>query len=251
VSREEEALRRALTGAVPPMREAPELMRAVEARMRRGRARAWAMSMVVAAGIGVALMATAPTFLTESGRGQPGTGVATSSGPEDATVRTAGCATRTSPPAMSIGGTPQPANQGALSAVAQRLRVHADRHFTDVFTELELRPESDRIRVSRKPSAAFDEWVRRDFAEDCVEVVDARFSARELRAMVGRVEVELPYWLRQGIRVTSLSIAVDGTITLDVPGDQLERARTEIPRRYPDLVFAIERGGPVVWQSGS
>jgi hypothetical protein len=47
-------------------------------------------------------------------------------------------------------------------------------------------PATIRIRVYRKPSAEFDAWVVSAFAADCVEVVDARYSEKELRAWVER-----------------------------------------------------------------
>jgi hypothetical protein len=111
---------------------------------------------------------------------------------EDAVVRTAGCATATSPPVMTIDGTPQPANQEELDALAGLVQPYAEAHFADVYTGLEIRSEVDRIRVYRMPSADFDAWITRAFARDCVEVVGAAHSAKELNALADRIAADIP-----------------------------------------------------------
>jgi hypothetical protein len=85
--------------------------------------------------------------------------------------------------AMSIGGTPQPANQDALGQIADRIVVPAEERYADVYAGLELAPEQDRVRVFRKPSSNFDAWILRDFRADCVELVDAPHTAVELKAL--------------------------------------------------------------------
>jgi hypothetical protein len=165
----------------------------------------------------------------------------------DGVVRTRGCATATSPPAMSIDGTPQPANQNALSAIAGQIQPRAEKDFADVYAGVRLVQERDRIQVFRKPSADFDRWIVRDFAADCVEVLDARYSARELRAMQDRIEADMDHWRQRGIRVNT--IGADFVRGVIVVGTQDEdRARQELPARYGSgIPIDVEHQEPLGW----
>src|SRR5439155_20383198 len=122
----------------------------------------------------------------------------------------AGCATPPSPPAMSVDGTPQPAKQEALDEVASRVEPYATEHFPDVYAGLELRQETGRIRVYRKPSAPFDAWLGHAFAADCVEVADAVHARRELRALADRIAADLESWDAKGLEIATVSAAEDG-----------------------------------------
>lgn len=182
--------------------------------------------------------------------GAPGGPAASSGAPTvsaDGVLRTAGCATATSPPAMSIDGTPQPANQNALSAVAGRVQPRAETDFAAVYAGVALVQERDRIQVYRKPSPEFDQWIRRDFAADCVEVLDARYSAVELAAFQQRVTSDFEYWRQRGLQINSVGasfirgVVVVGTLEVD-------RARRELPARYgPQVPIEVERQGPIGW----
>jgi hypothetical protein len=147
---------------------------------------------------------------------------------------------------MSIGGTPQPANQNDLVAVADRVQPYAQAHFATVYTGLELHSEQDRIRVYRKPSADFDAWLVREFARDCVEVVDARYSEKELAALADRVSGDLPYWQAKGVPVNLVSAKVDGS-GIEVGTTDVERTRRELAQRYgPDAPITVVYGQPPV-----
>jgi len=166
--------------------------------------------------------------------------------PGDGVVRTAGCATATSPPAMSIDGTPQPANQEALDEVASRVQPRADKDFADVYAGLQLVQERDRIQVFRKPSAAFDRWIVHDFAADCVEVLDAKYSAVELTAMQQRIEHDMAYWQQHGIRITSIGAdPTRGVVVVGTVDDQ--PARAQFPAHYPGLPVEVRHQDPVTW----
>lgn len=162
-------------------------------------------------------------------------------------MRTDGCATATSPPAMSIDGTPQPANQNELSAIAVRVQQHAQFAFVDVYSGLELRSEQDRIRVYRKPSSEFDAWLVRDFAGDCVEVVDAEYAARDLQALATRIADDMTYWNSNGVPINSVGPKVDGSgVEVTTSGD-IEQARSELAQRYgEDAPIIVGYGSPIV-----
>ncbi|HEX6513965.1 MAG TPA: hypothetical protein VF049_00180, partial [Nocardioidaceae bacterium] len=149
----------------------------------------------------------------------------------DGVVRTAGCATATSPPAMSIYGTPQPANQDRLDRLAARVDQIANTRFADVYAGVELVQARDRILVRRTPSDAFDAWIVRQFATDCVEIVDARYPLAQLRQWQSRIGSDIPYWRSNGVRINTVAAdAARGVVevgTLDV-----DRARQLLPAHY-------------------
>jgi hypothetical protein len=159
-------------------------------------------------------------------------------------VRTAGCATATSPPATSIDGTPQPANQEALDALAGRVEQVAKTRFATVYTGLELRSEQNRLRVYRVPSDAFDRWLTGAFAADCIEVVDAAHSARELDALADRITGDIAYWQSQHIPISTVSPRVDGS-GVDVTTTEVARASRALAQRYGTAVpIRVEYGEP-------
>ncbi len=146
---------------------------------------------------------------------------------------TAGCSVHTGPPQPSIDGTPQPANQNALREVAQRVQETAAVRFADVYAGVALYQVGDRIRVYRKPSADFDAWIRRDFADECVEVYDARYSARELYAWQERINADDSSWRARGVHIVSSGADfVLGEIEVGVEAADVELARREFPLRY-------------------
>lgn len=159
-------------------------------------------------------------------------------------VSTAGCATATSPPAMTIDGTPQPANQEALDALAGRVESVARTRFAGVYTGLELRSEQNRLRVYRVPSTAFDSWLVGAFKDDCLEVVDAAHSALELDALVSRITGDQAYWQAQHIPISTVSPRVDGS-GIDVTTTQVARASPALVQRYGTAVpITVEYGEP-------
>ena len=168
----------------------------------------------------------------------------TSSPAGEGPVVTAGCATATSPPAMSIDGTPQPANQEALDALAGRVESVAKTRFAAVYTGLELRSEQDRLRVYRVPSNEFDSWLTGTFKDDCIEVVDAAHSAPELDALVDRITGDIAYWQSQHIPIGTISPRVDGS-GVDVTTTEVARASAALAQRYGTAVpINVEYGEP-------
>jgi hypothetical protein len=158
---------------------------------------------------------------------------ATDAASPGAELTTAGCATATSPPAMEIDGTPQPANQEALDGLAGRVRAKAEADFADVYTGLRLLPEQNRIEVFRKPSAAFDDWVGHEFAGDCVQLTTSDYSAKELEARQALVVDDLDYWRRQGIEVRAVSAdIVRGVVVAGVAESDVDDATKRLPAHY-------------------
>jgi hypothetical protein len=163
---------------------------------------------------------------------------------------TDGCATATSPPAMTIDGTPQPANQEALDALAQRIQPYAETHFADVYTGLELRSEQNRLRVYRVPSSTFDSWLLGTFAADCVEVVDAAHSAREVNALATKITDDHAYWQSQHISINTVSPRVDGS-AVDVTTTDVDKASAALLARYGTAIpIAVTKGDPPVLDPG-
>jgi hypothetical protein len=166
-------------------------------------------------------------------------------------VQTAGCATATSPPAMTIDGTPQPANQEALDALAGRIEQVAKTRFAAVYTGLELRSEQNRLRVYRVPSGDFDRWLTGTFADDCVEVVDAAHSAQELNALADRITGDDAYWTSQHIPIGTVSPRVDGS-GVDVTTTEVARASSALVQRYGTTVpIKVEYGEPPTLSLGA
>lgn len=192
----------------------------------------------------------AVALLALAGCARPGHAAQAPGVSTDGMVRTAGCATATSPPAMSIDGTPQPANQNYLDGIAGRLEPYAQAHFADVYSGLELRSAQDRIRVYRKPSASFDAWVLGQFTTDCVELADARFAKAELSALVDRVAADFGYWRAKQVAVNTVSAKVDGS-GVEVGTTDVARATRELPRRYgTSIPITVVYAAPANFQPG-
>jgi hypothetical protein len=156
-------------------------------------------------------------------------------------VRTNGCATATTTPSQLPQG--QLANMGKQMEVYERLDPLARSRFGSVYVETRMALMRDRIQVYRMPSKEFDRWVLDTFAGDCVEVLDAKFSAAQAAAWEQRIadDIESGYWKQRGIGVQSISHDVArGVVTVGVL-DHLDRARVELPARYPGMPLEIKQ----------
>jgi len=149
----------------------------------------------------------------------------------DGILRTAGCETATVPPAPTADGTPQFSNQSDLDSVLSQLEPYAQQHFADVYSGAEVRSETDRVRIYRVPSAAFDAWVTSAYTKDCVEVADAKHSAQELTALANRIADDLTYWKSVGIPVWTIAPLYDGS-AVQVGTTNVAGATRELPLRY-------------------
>lgn len=224
---DEEQLRRRFREGIPVLPAPVDRVAEVGVRVRRRRmieAGAGALGVGLVLAVAVAIPVMLPG---RSGGGMP----ATEGTPVALTVsaRTDGC--NSTPPAASDAAT--------LDVVANRLRSQAESRFPDSFAELEI---TDRVRVFRKPAAAFDRWVLREFAANCVELVNAPYSGREIRAVSDRIFADRGYWQGRGIDLNAVSVGVDGTITVGVGPGQVDDARSELADRYQTRVVAKEEG---------
>jgi len=164
----------------------------------------------------------------------------------DGLVRTAGCGPHTTAPAMTVGGTPQPENQNALDEIADRVQTYSVGHFSGVYTSVEIRNETNRVRVYRVPSAEFDTWILKEFAAVCVEVVDSSHSRQELDALQQRIVVDIDYWKGRGIPINIVSMAPDGS-GVQVTTTNVAKASEELPARYGAAApITITYGEPAV-----
>lgn len=182
----------------------------------------------------------------ESGRLVP-EAAAPSTVADDGIVRTAGCVYATTTPEMFIGGTPQPANQERLGEVADRIVPRGtSKEFEPVFGGVVMVQERDRLQVYRKPSAALDAWILKDFKAECVELIDIKFAMVELTALQTRITDDVTYWRQRGIAVNVIVAEFQrGAVT--VTTQHVAKARKEFPARYPGTKIPIlfEEGGPI------
>jgi hypothetical protein len=209
----------------------------LHARVRRQRF--LAIAAAAAAAVAVGVVAGLPAWLNGGPARHSPAAAPAPSPTDDVRAQTAGCADAVPPPTAYAT---QPANQTALDDVAQRIYRHVQARFVDVFTGLEMRQEADAVRVYSKPSAAFDAWILDTFADQCVEVAEARYSAPELQAFVDQVEADRSHWKARGIQLNTVSVSMDGTVTLGVDPERVEAARREIPSRYPFRVLIVAEG---------
>jgi hypothetical protein len=158
-----------------------------------------------------------------------GCGSATRAG--NGLVSTAGCGLPTAAPVMTVDGTAQPANQSALDEIANRVQSYSVEHFSGVYAGVEIRSESNRVRVFRVPSADFDAWILGQFRTVCVEVADARHSRQELVALQRRIVGDVDYWNARGIPINTVGVARDGS-GVQVTTTDVAKASQELPARY-------------------
>jgi hypothetical protein len=149
----------------------------------------------------------------------------------DGILRTAGCETATVAPAPTVDGTPQFSNQGDLDSVVSQLEPYAQQHFADVYSGVEVRLQTNRLRVYRVPSAAFDAWLTSTYTRTCIEVADGKHSEKELTALANRIAGDLTYWQSVGIPVWTISPLYDGS-AVQVGTTNVAGANRELPLRY-------------------
>lgn len=155
---------------------------------------------------------------------------------EDTPLRTSGCA------AQNANQSGKPLNENELNVVADEIHPKAQSDFADVYAGVEVSPDATRVLVYRKPSSAFDEWIKKSFAPQCVEMVNAAHSAAELTALLTKVNEDIGYWAERGINITATGAKPDGSGVIVGVADQVERARQEMVARYgADIELVIEQ----------
>jgi hypothetical protein len=159
---------------------------------------------------------------------------------------TAGCEFFRRPETVTMGGRTLPATPAALEAAMARIDAGGRADHAGSYAGLEVDQERVRAIVYRVPSAAFDDFIRQSAEDTCIVVRDAAHSLAELTGWNDRVVADLDAWRASGVRISSVVARHDG-IGVEIGTRDVERARSEMPRRYgrtAPLVFVEQ--GPVV-----
>jgi hypothetical protein len=144
---------------------------------------------------------------------------------------TAGCGVPRTAGHITVGGVPMPVTPPKLESVMGRIDQVGKSQFADSFAGLEVDQEQVRAIVYRKPSAAFDDFIRKSAEDACVVVRDADHSTRDLAVWHDRVLADLPYWTDRGVRVVSIGARHDGR-GVEIGVRDVEEARREMLARY-------------------
>jgi hypothetical protein len=245
----ERELHRVLVRVVPDLPSPQDRVGAVIERARRQQR--VMVTAAVAVITGVVAMGGVPLFRYLAGPVPipPGYGDSPAASPtprDDGVLETPGCVGYQPDLSTMDDGIPVAPNQEALGELSQRIQPEARGEFADVFASAEIR-SNGRLRLNRKPSAEFDAWIMRDFGDECVEIADARATQAEMDARALRLGDDYPYWEGRGIEIVAVGgDPVDGVVVVEVAAADLERARKEIPDRYPDLSIRVATGEPIV-----
>jgi len=167
-------------------------------------------------------------------------------------VVTDGCRFATSPPAMEVDGTPQPSNQEALGALAERIRPLVEEPYAEVFGYLSMEHATNRIVVYRKPSAELDALILDRFRADCVELRDVAYSAVETKALADRIADDAPYWRGKGIEIYTVGMNDDWSVMeVQVREADVDKATAELPKRYGATIpIVVMKGEPITLLTG-
>ena len=237
----DEALGQLMASVAPDLPQPIDRVAAVKRRVRRQRQ--WVVAVAAAAVTGVVLVGgtvLASRGEQRSGPLPPPIGVTPPPVPADGVLRTPGCANYPVAPPTKIDGTPVSGNSEVTNEQNNKIFPYATSHFPDAFALTEV-TDTGRLRVYRKPSAAFDAWIMRDFASECVEIADAKMSSVEFSQVLNLVLADAGYWHGRGIEILSVggSPAV-GDVIVGVTAASLEKARQQIPAHYPGLQITVQ-----------
>jgi hypothetical protein len=245
----EQHLTRLLTSVAPDLPAPPDRLAAVRRRVERRRQRTAVagagLVTVVVGGLGVAALQPGHgnqpigTQLFPGPTSPPTSSSANSSAaPSDGVLRTLGCGGR----AGNAIATPSPGTSNSdISGLLLRMRPYLSDHFSDVYAGGSYTDVPGALRVYRKPSAAFDAWIMQEFARDCVEVVDAKYSLADMNKFIGRLWDDADYWSERGIDITMVNgDAKNGVLEVTVTPESVDQARQKMPARYPDVPIAIK-----------
>jgi hypothetical protein len=241
----EQHLTRLLTSVAPDLPAPPDRLAAVRRRVERRRQRmavaGAGLVTVVVGGLGVAALQPDhgnQPIDTQLFPGLTSPTTSSSAAPSDDVLRTPGCGGR----AGNAIATPSPGNSNSdVSALLHRMQPYLSDHFSDVYAGGSYTDVPGAFRVYRKPSAAFDAWIMQEFARDCVEVVDAKYSLADMNKFIGRFSDDANYWSERGIGITmTYGDAKNGVLEVTVTPESVDQARQEIPARYPDIPIKVK-----------
>jgi hypothetical protein len=158
---------------------------------------------------------------------------------------TAGCGLARIPEHVTVGGVRMPATPAKLDAVMAAIEKSGRGDHADSYAGLEVDQEHVRAFVYRKPSATFDDFIRRTAQDVCIVVRDASNTAVDLAYWHDRVLADLAYWTNEGIRISSVGARHDGS-AVEIGTRDVEQARRKLPARYgPGAPLHFLNEGPV------
>ncbi|GGK68100.1 hypothetical protein Sme01_13300 [Sphaerisporangium melleum] len=168
----------------------------------------------------------APSPEGPASSGAPGPGPGTPApGPGDPAIA--------GPP--SVGPSPSrpsgTSGQQDLAALAGRVEGYLRQRFPGQYAGVVLDVRGRQVIVYRRPSAALDAALRREFPGAPLRPRDAAHSARELDKIARRVTADVPYWAARGITITSIAVLPDGA-AVEVGTSDVAKATRELPKRY-------------------
>jgi hypothetical protein len=151
----------------------------------------------------------------------------------DAEQRTDGCANVSAPAPIVTAGATMYATSETLNNLLTQIQERGEVEYADSFAGVEVVPDKGYAIVYRVPSAPFDQMVRTIAGRECVQLRDAVYTAKTLRALADRIGADVEYWKAQGITITSVGPLHDGSaVEVGVDAASLERAKVELPKRY-------------------
>ncbi len=226
-------LRKILSDTAPDL--PPSADRIASIRRRANRQRALAAGGITAA-VTVTVLAGTPLILNLASPGPLGS-VGAPAPTSTTLIRTEGCGT--------TGATTT--SQSDASEIAQQISSHAEAHYAEVYADAALQETGPPVRVYRKPSPSFDAWVRATFSNECIELADAAYSAKELESWSSRVSGDEGFWDEHGINLASVGTdPVHGVVR--VGASDVEKLRRLLIERYgSEAPLVAEKGGGLSW----
>jgi hypothetical protein len=138
---------------------------------------------------------------------------------------------------------PAPAQRADAADQAPTVERFCRSRFPDHYAALAVGKGQKSLIVYRRPLAGFDAAVRQQFPHLAMSFQDARYSQRELTAMVHRVLADTGYWRERGIEIQGVGPAGDGNSVLVTTSD-VGRARKLLSQHY-GLAVTVQPGGNV------
>jgi hypothetical protein len=144
---------------------------------------------------------------------------------------TAGCGAARMPQHITVSGVAMPVTLPGLDAVMNTIDQAGRARFPESFAGLEVDQEQVRAIVYRKPSAAFDDFIRKSAAEECIQVRDAAHSTADLAVWHDRVLADLPYWAHHDVQIVSVGARHDGS-GVEIGARDARKASEDLLARY-------------------
>jgi hypothetical protein len=155
-------------------------------------------------------------------------------------------ATVTSPPSASDPAAPRlPSPEAdAVRQASPAVERFCRSKFPDHYAALAIGPDQKRLIVYRRPHATLDDAVRGQFPSLTIDFENARYSERELTAVVQRILADVDYWRGRGVDIQGVGPAGDGNsvlVTTQDPGP----AQNLLTPHY-GLAITVQPGGNVI-----